>query len=151
MVAAESSTCSLAIPCRVFAKQSSKRDVRKGKMATKCQLAAQIEQRLLARNQILDSFFAKEAHRLAEACREMSDRFLRGGRLLAFGQGPYATDAQHVSVEFVHPVIVGKCALPALDLSILFKPWLETIVRPDDIVMGFGPPEGDTSVWVALD
>ena len=89
-------------------------------MATKCQLAAQIEQRLLARNQILDSFFAKEAHRLAEACREMSDRFLRGGRLLAFGQGPYATDAQHVSVEFVHPVIVGKRALPALDLSILF-------------------------------
>jgi D-sedoheptulose 7-phosphate isomerase len=123
----------------------------KGKMATKCQLAAQIEQCLLARNQILDSFFAREAHRLAEACRQMSDRFLRGGRLLAFGQGPYATDAQHVSVEFVHPVIVGKRALPALDLSILFRPWLEAIVRPEDIVMGFGPPEGDPSVWVALD
>ena len=48
----------------------------------------------------------------------MSERFLRGGRLLAFGRGPYATDAQHVSVEFVHPVIVGKRALPALDLSL---------------------------------
>jgi D-sedoheptulose 7-phosphate isomerase len=123
----------------------------KGKMATECQLAAQIEQRLLARNQILESFFAREAHRLAEACREMSDRFLRGGRLLAFGQGPYATDAQHVSVEFVHPVIVGKRALPALDLSILFRPWLEAIVRPEDILMGFGPPEGDPEVWAALD
>src|SRR3984885_14014685 len=120
-------------------------------MATKCQLAAQIKQRPLARNQILDSFFAKEAHRLAEACREMSDRFLRGGRLLAFGQGPYATDAQHVSVEFVHPVIVGKRALPALDLSVLFRPWLEAIARPEDIVMGFGPPEGDPEVWAALD
>src|ERR1700735_4195526 len=120
-------------------------------MLTKCQLAAQIEQRLLARNQILESFFSREANRLARACREMSDRFLRGGRLLAFGQGPYATDAQHVSVEFVHPVIVGKRALPALDLSILFKPWLEAIVPPDDIVMAFGPPEGDPSVWVALD
>jgi D-sedoheptulose 7-phosphate isomerase len=120
-------------------------------MATKCQLAAQIEQRLLARNQILESFFAREAPRLAEACREMSDRFLRGGRLLAFGRGPYATDAQHVSVEFVHPVIVGKRALPALDLSILFRPWLDTILRADDIVMGFGPPEGDPEVWAALD
>src|SRR5580692_11711535 len=120
-------------------------------MATKYQLAAQIEQRLLARNQILESFFSREAPRLAEACREMSDRFLRGGRLLAFGQGPYATDAQHVSVEFVHPVIVGKRALPALDLSILFRPWLEAIVRPDDIVMGFGPPEGDAEVWAALE
>jgi D-sedoheptulose 7-phosphate isomerase len=120
-------------------------------MTTKCQLAAQIEQHLLARNPILESFFAREAHRLAEACREMSDRFLRGGRLLAFGQGPYATDAQHVSVEFVHPVIVGKRALPALDLSIHFRPWLEALCRPDDIVMGFGPPEGDPEVWAALD
>jgi D-sedoheptulose 7-phosphate isomerase len=120
-------------------------------MATECQLASQIEQRLLARNRILETFFARESHRLAEACREMSDRFLRGGRLLAFGQGPYATDAQHVSVEFVHPVIVGKRALPALDLSILFRPWLEAIAGPDDIVMGFGPPEGDPEVWAALD
>src|SRR6202047_1397944 len=119
-------------------------------MLTKCQPGAQIEQRLLARNEILESFFSREANRLAEACREMSDRFLRGGRLLAFGQGPYATDAQHVSVEFVHPVIVGKRALPALDLSILFRPWLETILHPEDIVMGFGPPEGDDEVRSAL-
>ena len=80
----------------------------------------------------------------------MSQRFLSGGRLLAFGRGPYATDAQHVSVEFVHPVIVGKRALPALDLSILFRPWLRTILHPEDIVMGFGPPEGDTEVWATL-
>jgi D-sedoheptulose 7-phosphate isomerase len=81
----------------------------------------------------------------------MSERFLRGGRLLAFGRGPYATDAQHVSVEFVHPVIVGKRALPALDLSVLFRPWLEAILHPEDIVMGFGPPEGDSEVWATLE
>jgi len=120
-------------------------------MATQCVLATQIEQRLLSRNQLFESFFAREANRLAEACREMSDRFLRGGRLLAFGRGPYSTDAQHVSVEFVHPVIVGKRALPALDLSILFRRWLEAILTPDDIVMGFGPPEGDPEVWSALE
>jgi D-sedoheptulose 7-phosphate isomerase len=120
-------------------------------MATGLALTAQIEQRLLARNQVLESFFALEASRLAEACREMSERFLRGGRLLAFGRGPYSTDAQHVSVEFVHPVIVGKRALPALDLSIAFEPWLKTLVQADDMVMGFGPPEGDPEVWAALD
>ncbi len=87
-------------------------------MATGYQLATHIEQRLLERNRVFEGFFLAEAARLAEACREMSERFLRGGRLLAFGRGPYATDAQHVSVEFVHPVIVGKRALPALDLSI---------------------------------
>jgi D-sedoheptulose 7-phosphate isomerase len=120
-------------------------------MATGLELATQIEQRLLARNQVLESFFALEARRLAESCREMSERFLRGGRLLAFGRGSYATDAQHVSVEFVHPVIVGKRALPALDLSLAFEPWLKTLVQADDIVMGFGPPEGDPEIWAALD
>jgi D-sedoheptulose 7-phosphate isomerase len=120
-------------------------------MATSLQLTAQIEHRLLARNQVLESFFDRESRRLAEACREMSERFLRGGRLLAFGRGPYATDAQHVSVEFVHPVIVGKRALPALDLSLCFEPWLKTLVQADDMVMGFGPPEGDPEVWAALD
>jgi D-sedoheptulose 7-phosphate isomerase len=47
-------------------------------------------------------------------------------------------------------VIVGKRALPALDLSILFGPWVQTILRPEDIVMGFGPPEGDPMVWATL-
>jgi D-sedoheptulose 7-phosphate isomerase len=119
-------------------------------MQTACTLAAQIEERLRLRNAILESFFSQEARQLAIACREMSERFLRGGRLLAFGRGPYSTDAQHVSVEFVHPVIVGKRALPALDLSALMRPWLEAILRPEDIVMGFGPPEGDPEVWAAL-
>jgi len=119
-------------------------------MATACKLTSQIEERLLQRNQLCESFFSREAPRLAKACREMSERFLRGGRLLAFGRGPYATDAQHVSVEFVHPVIVGKRALPALDLSMLFRPWIEAILRPEDIVMGFGPPEGDPEVWATL-
>src|ERR1700720_3669526 len=112
--------------------------------------AAQVEHALLERNALFGEFFAREAPRLALACREMSDRFLRGGRLLAFGRGASATDAQHVSVEFVHPVIVGKRALPALDLSVLFRPWLEAILRPEDIVMGFGPPEGDLEVWATL-
>src|SRR5271163_3864482 len=120
-------------------------------MPTDVELTAQISQRLQARNQLIESFFAAESLRLAESCREMSERFLRGGRLLAFGRGPHATDAQHVSVEFVHPVIVGKRALPALDLSLAFEPWLKTLVQPDDIVMGFWPPEGDAEVWAALD
>jgi D-sedoheptulose 7-phosphate isomerase len=119
-------------------------------METACKLAAQIEERLLMRNEIIEGFFLREAPHLAEVCHEMSERFLRGGRLLAFGRSSYATDAQHVSVEFVHPVIVGKRALPALDLSMAFQPWLRAILSPDDIVMGFGPPEGDSEVIAAL-
>ncbi len=114
-------------------------------------LTTRIEEGLLERNRACEAFFSREAERLALACRDMAQRFLQGGRLLAFGRGPYATDAQHVSVEFVHPVIVGKRALPALDLSAFFRHGLEVILRPEDIVMGFGPPEGDPEVRSALD
>jgi D-sedoheptulose 7-phosphate isomerase len=119
-------------------------------MAAAAALGAHVEQSLLARNDICRQFFTHEAPRLALACREMAQRFLSGGRLLAFGRGAYATDAQHVAVEFVHPVIVGKRALPALDLSLHFAPWLDALVRPEDMVMGFGPPDGDEAVTAAL-
>ncbi len=59
---------------------------------------------------------AADAGRVAAACHDMALRFHSGGKLLVFGNGGPATDAQHISVEFVHPVIVGKRALPALSL-----------------------------------
>jgi D-sedoheptulose 7-phosphate isomerase len=105
---------------------------------------------LLLRNRIFEAFFEAEAPRLAEACHEMSRRFLSGGRLLAFGNGSAATDAQHVSVEFVHPVIVGKRALPALDLGPDFERHLPILLQPDDMVMGFAFPDADDSVERAL-
>lgn len=120
-------------------------------MFTAVDLVKQIHERLIERNQVIEDFFAQQAHALALACQEMAQRFWRGGRLLALGRGPSATDAQHVSVEFVHPIIVGKRALPAIDLSLQMRPGLEAILCPDDIVMGFGPPEGDTEVWAVLD
>jgi len=119
-------------------------------LADKSHLRASASHRMLERNRTCTEFFSREAPLLAETCRAMSERFLAGGRLLAFGHGPYSTDAQHVSVEFVHPVIVGKRALPALDLSAAFGPWVRAILRPEDIVMGFGPPEGDPEVTSTL-
>jgi D-sedoheptulose 7-phosphate isomerase len=114
------------------------------------ELARHVEEAFAERNNLFDKFFAHQSQALANACRNMSERFLAGGRLLAFGKGPYATDAQHVSVEFVHPIIVGKRALPALDLSFLFSPWLRAVVQPQDMVMGFGPPGGDAEIEEAL-
>ncbi|HJQ28020.1 MAG TPA: SIS domain-containing protein [Rubrobacter sp.] len=105
---------------------------------------------LLRRNEIFARFFEAEAPRLAGACHEMSRRFLAGGRLLAFGNGSATTDAQHVSVEFVHPVIVGKRALPALDLGPDFEQRLSVVLQPEDMVMGFAFPGPDESVERAL-
>jgi D-sedoheptulose 7-phosphate isomerase len=60
---------------------------------------------------------AEQAGAVAAACHEMAVRFHRGGKLVVFGIGAASTDAQHVAVEFVHPVIVGKRALPAISLT----------------------------------
>jgi D-sedoheptulose 7-phosphate isomerase len=113
-------------------------------------IAARSREELLRRNEVFETFFRREAPRLAEACHEMSRRFLAGGRLLAFGNGSATTDAQHVSVEFVHPVIVGKRALPALDLGPNFETRLPVILHPQDMVVGFAFPERDEAVEQAL-
>jgi len=112
---------------------------------------AVVAEKLLQRNRAYESFFANQAERLAAACEQMAGRFLDGSRLLAIGRGAYATDAQHVSVEFVHPVIVGKRALPALDLSAMSGGGLEALILARDIVMGFGPPGGDPEIARVLE
>ncbi len=40
---------------------------------------------------IPETFFAREARQIAEACWAMARRFHQGGRLLAFGNGAWAT------------------------------------------------------------
>jgi len=109
-------------------------------------LAARCRDELLRRNAILETFFQVETPRLAEACHEMSRRFMNGGRLLAFGKSSAATDAEHVSVEFVHPVIVGKRALPALDVGPDFERRLPVMLRPEDMVIGFSFPDADEAI-----
>lgn len=93
-----------------------------------------------------------EAEAVARACHSMAGRFHSGGTLIVFGNGGGSTDAQHVSVEFVHPVIVGKRALPAVSLtadvatmtgvaakvgfSEVFAHQLRHLARPTDIALG---------------
>jgi D-sedoheptulose 7-phosphate isomerase len=87
-------------------------------------------------------FFEREAERIAKLCHRVAERFARGGRLIALGESPQdRSDARHVAVEFVHPVIVGKRALPAIGLSReggALEHQVELIAAPDDIAIGFG-------------
>jgi D-sedoheptulose 7-phosphate isomerase len=104
---------------------------------------------MLARNDASATFFARESEPLARMARRMAGRFEQGGRLLAFGAAQSASDAQHIAVEFMHPVLVGKRALPAMDLS-RYVESLPALVRPEDIVVGFGTAGSNTDVITAL-
>jgi D-sedoheptulose 7-phosphate isomerase len=106
-----------------------------------------------ARVEAGERFFEPEAERIARLCHRMAERFARGGRLIALGGTPAArSDARHVAVEFVHPVIVGKRALPAIALAGEggpLPPQLELIAEPEDMVIAFGGPESEALALAA--
>ena len=107
-------------------------------------VAARVQAQLDERTEANARFFEVEAERLARLCHLMAERFARGGRLVAVGYSPGArSDARHVAVEFVHPVIVGKRALPAIAVA---ADDLELLAGPDDIVIAFGPVAGQQAI-----
>jgi D-sedoheptulose 7-phosphate isomerase len=109
---------------------------------------------------------ARQAGAVAEACHAMAVRFHRGGRLMVFGTGGPSADAQHVAVEFVHPVIVGKRALPAISLTAdvatvtgvaeaagvdaIFAHQLRHLAEPADIALGISADGDNGSVLAGL-
>jgi len=94
--------------------------------------------RLVAeRERVLGAFLDAEQDRLARACHDMARAFHQGATLVPFGTAAAATDAAHVAVEFMHPVIVGKRALPAL---------AGATGRAGDIALGIAHHRGDEAV-----
>src|SRR6185436_15014374 len=59
----------------------------------------------------------RDAEKLEACVTEMAARFLDGGRLFTIGNGGSACDAQHVAVEFLHPILEKRRALPAVALT----------------------------------
>ena len=62
-------------------------------------------------------FFEENKETILAASLQTAKAFHRGRKLLVCGNGGSATDAQHVAVEFMHPVVVGRKALPAICLA----------------------------------
>ena len=112
------------------------------------------------------SDFATQAGAVADACHAMAVRFHRGGKLITFGTGGSSPDAQHVAVEFVHPVIVGKRALPAISLTTdvatltgvaareglaqIFAHQIRYLAEPADIALGISADGNDPAVLAGL-
>ena len=110
---------------------------------------------------------AGQADAIAAACHAMAVRFHRGGKLVVFGAGGSRPDAQHVAVEFVHPVIVGKRALPAISLTTdvatvagiaeqdgvaaIFAHQIRYLAGPADIALGISADGNSASVLAGLE
>lgn len=127
--------------------------------------AAEVDEIFARRVEPIEELGA-DAEQVARACLSMARRFHRGGKLIVFGSGGPSTDAQHVAVEFVHPVIVGKRALPAVSLTSdvatvtgvatgegvdeVFAHQLRYLARAEDIALGISTDGNDGAVLRGL-
>ncbi len=68
-------------------------------------------------NEVKDRFFDENKNEIVAAALTMARAFHRGHRMFVCGNGGSATDAQHVAVEFMHPITVGRKALPVVSLA----------------------------------
>ncbi len=62
-------------------------------------------------------FFTDNKEQVLAASLQLARAFHQGRKLLVCGNGGSATDAQHIAVEFMHPITVGRKALPAICLT----------------------------------
>jgi D-sedoheptulose 7-phosphate isomerase len=122
--------------------------------------------RFFARRTEATKALGRDAEAVSRACYDMALRFHGGGKLVCFGNGSAAADAAHIVVEFVHPVVVGKRALPAVSLANdaatmsgitrrggfedSFAAPLRLQAAPEDIALGISPDGECTNVARAL-
>jgi D-sedoheptulose 7-phosphate isomerase len=62
-------------------------------------------------------FFEKETPRVLEAGRRLAAVLRSGNKILAFGNGGSAADAQHFTSELVNRYVLDRPALPAMALT----------------------------------
>jgi D-sedoheptulose 7-phosphate isomerase len=113
-----------------------------------------------------EAFFAAEAERIVACAGAMAAAFDAAGRLFAMGNGGSACDAQHAAVEFMHPIIEKRPALPAValsadaalltavgndqDFALAFVEQLRLLGRPGDIALGISTSGKSANVNRAL-
>jgi D-sedoheptulose 7-phosphate isomerase len=94
---------------------------REGREALPDGFMAELSQALVAKAsesaEVKTLFFEKNKEIILQASLAMARAFHRGCKLLVCGNGGSATDAGHVATEFMHPITVGRRALPALSLT----------------------------------
>jgi D-sedoheptulose 7-phosphate isomerase len=113
-----------------------------------------------------ERFFTDNADRIVECCTTLAKAFDNGGRLFVMGNGGSSCDAAHVAVEFMHPIIEKRPALPAIalntdtalltavgndqDFSMAFVEQLRMLGRRGDMALGISTSGKSANVNRAL-
>lgn len=117
--------------------------------------------------EVKERFFREQAEGVERLVRAMAEAFRRGGRLFVMGNGGGATDAQHVAVEFFHPIVEKRRPLPAValtadqalvtaiandrDFSAVFADQLRVLARPGDMALALSTSGQSPNLLRALE
>jgi len=117
--------------------------------------------------EVKEHFFRAEADRIEILVRAMAESFRRGATLYVMGNGGSATDAQHVAVEFCHPIIEKRKALRAsalttdsalvtaisndFDFAKIFTDQLSVLARPGDMALALSTSGQSPNLLQALE
>ena len=110
---------------------------------------------------------ALEPDLVLETGGDIAESFRRGGKLIIFGNGGSAADAQHIAAEFVGRFEKERRPLPALALNTntssitaigndysfdkVFSRQVEAFARKEDVVVGISTSGNSSNVNLALE
>ena len=101
---------------------------------------------------VKELFFQENVDAIVEIVQLISETFRRGNKILIFGNGGSAADAQHIAAEFVNRFLFDRTPLPAIalttdtsvltsigndaDFSCIFSRQIEALGSKGDIAWG---------------
>jgi D-sedoheptulose 7-phosphate isomerase len=116
--------------------------------------------------QILEGFFEKRETQIVLAVKEICTRLKTGHKLIVFGNGGSAAQAQHFAAELVNKFLKSRRAIPALSLTTdtssltsiandstfddVFSRQLEALGKEGDVVMALSTSGESRNVIRAL-
>jgi D-sedoheptulose 7-phosphate isomerase len=103
-------------------------------------------------SQVKEQFFLENVDAVVEIVQSITDSLRQGKKILIFGNGGSAADAQHIAAEFVNRFLFDRAPLPAIalttdtsiltsisndmDFSLIFARQIEALGTKGDIAWG---------------
>ena len=112
-------------------------------------------------------FFEQNAAALVSGARAMANAVHSGGKILIFGNGGSAADAQHMAAEMVGRMLIDRRPLPAIALTtdssnltaigndfgydVVFEKQVQALAKKEDVILAISTSGNSKNVLLAVE
>ncbi|MBL7716222.1 MAG: SIS domain-containing protein [Bdellovibrionales bacterium] len=116
---------------------------------------------------IQEAFVTDHAEDLVQGAKMIGESIRKGGKLLIFGNGGSAADAQHMAAEMVGRMLIDRKPLPAIALTtdssnltavgndfgydLVFVKQVQALCKKEDVVLAISTSGNSKNVLVAVE